>query len=288
MNRIQIPFVKAQAARNDFLMSWAHEIPAGIDRAKLARSICDRHAGIGGDGWYVLSDTAGADVAATLYNADGSVSELSGNGSRCVAVLLYEEGRPLEKPVTIRTGAGLKTIRMVAPEGGGFRLEMGMGEAPITGQEALTAVGSTHDAVILTVGNPQCAVAVDDFDFDWRALGAALERHARFPHRTNVSFVQKGADKHHVRARIWERGVGETESSGTGCTGAAAAARFLGWVESPVQVETVAGPLDVRWNGNDYFLTGPAEVIARGDFYAPLEFGGSGAIRAKDTETGNQ
>jgi len=274
--RITIPFIKAQAARNDFLMSWSEMLPDGVDRPRLAQELCDRHSGIGADGWYVLSKTDEADVAATLYNADGSVSELSGNGSRCVAALLYEAGRSTEEPVSIRTGAGLKTIRVLSSDGG-LRLEMAMGTAPITGKETLEVLGDSRDAVILTVGNPQCAVPVSDFDLNWRAVGAALERHSRFANRTNVSFLRRMADKHHIEVRIWERGVGETESSGTGCTGAAAAARFLGWVESSVEVQTAAGPLDVRWNGDEYFLTGPAEVVARGEFYASLESGGSSA-----------
>jgi len=262
--------VKTQAARNDFLMSWAADVPEGVDPAAVARAICDRHSGIGGDGWYVLSDAEGADVAASLYNADGSVSELSGNGSRCVAALLYTEGRAVDSPVRIRTGAGLKMIRMVRPDGLGFVLEMAVGAAPITGMEMLEVPGGPREAVILTVGNPQCSVPVDHFEFNWRAVGAALEIHARFPYRTNVSFVRRGADMHHIEVRIWERGVGETQSSGTGCTGAAAAARYLGWVERPVSVQTAAGPLDIGWNGDEYFLTGPAEVIGRGEFYAAL------------------
>ncbi|MEO8025287.1 MAG: diaminopimelate epimerase [Bryobacteraceae bacterium] len=266
MRRPPIPFFKAHAARNDFLMTWSSDLPAALDLAQAAQDLCDRHAGIGADGWYVLSKSAEADVAAKLYNADGSGSELSGNGSRCVAALLFDAGHPRDTPVRILTGAGLKSVRMVGVEGGGYRLEMEMGRAPVAGKELLQYPFGEHEAVILTVGNPQCAVPVDDFNFDWRAAGAALERHPRFLNRTNVSFVRKAADVHNVEVRIWERGVGETQSSGTGCTGAAAAARFLGWVETPVAVLTAAGPLDIRWEGEEYFLTGPAQVIAKGEF----------------------
>ncbi len=267
MTRLAIPFYKAQAARNDFLMTWQNLLPADIDPAVLAKTICDRHSGVGADGWYVLSRTQDADVAATLYNADGSVSELSGNGSRCVAALLYDNGHPHAEPVTIQTGTGLKTIRMVATHGIGYRLEMAMGEAPVRANERFNAPGGPRDAVILTVGNPQCAVPVENFEFDWRSAGAWLERHPRFPNRTNVSFVCPGVDTHQIEVRIWERGVGETQSSGTGCTGAAATARYLGWVESPVAVLTPAGVLEVRWDGDEYFLTGPAEIVAQGEWF---------------------
>jgi diaminopimelate epimerase len=120
--------------------------------------------------------------------------------------------------------------------------------------------------VILNVGNPQCAVVVPDFDFDWRTLGAQLERHPRFPDRTNVSFIRI-VDRHTLDVRFFERGAGETMSSGTGSTGAAAAALARGLVDSPVCVLTPAGPLDLSWQGEDILLAGPAEIVARGEFY---------------------
>jgi diaminopimelate epimerase len=106
---------------------------------------------------------------------------------------------------------------------------------------------------------------VEHFDFDWRALGAEIERHAHFPNRTNVSFV-KAVDEHTIEVRFWERGAGETMSSGTGSTGAAAMAAARGWVSSPVRVLTPAGPIDLRFDG-DVFLTGPAEIVAEGEFF---------------------
>jgi diaminopimelate epimerase len=115
------------------------------------------------------------------------------------------------------------------------------------------------------VGNPQCAVPVDHFEFDWRALGAEIERHPHFPNRTNVSFV-KPVDQHTIDVRFWERGAGETMSSGTGSTGAAAMAVARGLVSSPVRVLTPAGPIDLRFDG-DIYLTGPAEIVAEGEFF---------------------
>ena len=121
------------------------------------------------------------------------------------------------------------------------------------------------DAVIVDAGNPQCVFPVNDFDFDWRSIGAAVEKDARFPNRTNVSFVRK-VDRHTIDVRFWERGAGETNSSGTGSTGAAAAAIARGFAESPVTVLTPAGPLALRFEP-EAWLTGPAEYIADGWFY---------------------
>jgi len=139
---------------------------------------------------------------------------------------------------------------------------MNMGQLHIL---ELQAEVQGRSAVILDVGNPQCAVPVDDFEFDWRSAGAAIERDSRFPNRTNVSFIRQ-ADRHTIEARFWERGAGETNSSGTGSTGAAMAAVARGFAESPVTVLTPAGPLQLRF-GKDAFLTGPAEYIADGFFY---------------------
>jgi diaminopimelate epimerase len=122
-----------------------------------------------------------------------------------------------------------------------------------------------RDVTLLAVGNPQCAVPVSGFDFDWRAMGAEIERHARFPNRTNVSFV-KPVDLHTIDVRFWERGAGETMSSGTGSTGAAAMAVARGWVASPVTVLTPAGPLSVRCEGA-FLLSGPAILVAEGVFW---------------------
>src|SRR5437016_1364549 len=122
-----------------------------------------------------------------------------------------------------------------------------------------------RDVTLIDVGNPQCAVPVDDFDFDWRAMGAEIEKHAHFPNRTNVSFVKR-VDAHTIDVRFWERGAGETMSSGTGSTGAAATAVERGMAASPVRVMTPAGALELRFEG-DVYLRGPAEIIGDGVFF---------------------
>ena len=202
---VTIPFVKAHGARNDFLLTWRAELAtAPIDLPALARAICDRNTGAGADGWIVLSPAADADGAIELWNSDGSRSEISGNGTRCAAALLIDAaGAGTE--VAISTGAGLKRLRLLERRGLQFQLEMNMGEARI--EELHSTIAAGHDAVILNVGNPQCAVFVADFDFDWRTLGAKLERHPRFPNRTNVSFI-RAIDRHNLDVRFFERGGG--------------------------------------------------------------------------------
>ncbi len=269
-----LPFVKAHGARNDFLLTWRKDLPAGLaDFPAAARAICDRNTGAGADGWILLAPVDGADAAIELWNSDGSRSEISGNGTRCVAALLIDSGHidtgrldsgQADSAISIATGAGKKTLRLLGQHGLVFQLEMNMGAARI--EELDSAIVAGRRSVILNVGNPQCAVFVGDFDFDWRGLGAELERHAHFPNRTNVSFVRV-VDRHTLDVRFFERGAGETMSSGTGSTGAAAAARARKLVDSPVRVLTPAGPLDLRWESDDIYLTGPAEIVARGSFY---------------------
>lgn len=247
------------------MLTWRSEIPAGAgSSADLAVAICDRNVGAGADGWIILDPAEGADAAIELWNSDGSRSEISGNGTRCAAALVLAEGRTAGPVVTIATGAGPKTIRVLERHGNAFSFQMNMGRAVIEDLRATVVPG--RDAVILNVGNPQLAILVQDFDLDWRTLGAQMERHPHFPNRTNVSFV-KVTDDHTLDVRFFERGAGETMSSGTGSTGAAAAAMAWGLVTSPVRILTPAGPLDIVQQGEDLLLNGPAEIVARGEFY---------------------
>jgi diaminopimelate epimerase len=260
-----IPFTKAHGAKNDFLLTWASDAPAE-DLPALARAICDRHTGVGADGWMLVEPASdGDDGAIRLFNSDGSEPEISGNGTRCAAAFLIERGHQASE-VRIRTGAGTKLLRLLEREGRRFRFEMNMGAPEFTAARfALPLAGGSRDVTLVWVGNPQCAMPVENFDFDWRALGAEIERHPHFPNRTNISFL-RARDPHTLEVRFWERGAGETMSSGTGSAGAFAAAVERGLVRSPAQVSTPAGPMDLRWD-HDIFLTGPAETVAEGVFF---------------------
>ncbi len=266
---MKIPFTKAHGAKNDFLLTWADRAPSS-GRDEIARAICDRHTGIGADGWMLMERTSddAAHVAIQLYNSDGSLSEISGNGTRCVAAFLVHSGIA-KGNVRVLTGAGIKHLHLIEQQGPVFHFEMNMGTPTYNekGRRSRLSLSDwTVDVTVLNVGNPQCVVFVEDFDLDWRRLGAEIEHHPDFPNRTNVSFVRR-VDDHSVDVRFWERGAGETLSSGTGSTGAAYAAILREMVESPVRVLTPAGNLDFRIENDATYLTGPAELVGDGEFY---------------------
>lgn len=266
---MKIPYTKAHGARNDFLLTWAHAVPK-IDHRQIARAICDRYTGVGADGWLVVSEPgngSGDHGSIRLYNSDGSDSEISGNGTRCAAAFLLEAGLSTDV-VLVRTGAGVKRLKVLERKGLEFLFDMGMGAPRLVESQPvrLELASGPREGIELDVGNPQFAVIVDDFQFAWRTVGQEIEWHPRFPRRTNVSFVRQ-VNKNTLEVRFFERGAGETMSSGTGSTGAVAAALHLGLVQSPVTVLTAAGPLNLRTEAGEIFLTGPAQIVAGGDFY---------------------
>ncbi|MGI8961728.1 MAG: diaminopimelate epimerase [Bryobacteraceae bacterium] len=264
---IEIPFTKLHGAENDFLLTWRDKAPqAGLP--EIARRICMRTTGIGADGWMLvwLQD---AGLVTRLFNSDGGEAELSGNGTRCAAAFGLLKGVVSPPHIPVATGAGKKDLQLLAERANEFLFEMNMGLPRVEELHAtLHLAGSKFDATILNVGNPQCAVFVEQFPQNWRAAAQEAERHERFPQRSNISFVRV-LDRHSIQAVFFERGAGETRSSGTGSTGAAAAAILRKVVESPVEIRTPAGSLSLRWDDAVY-LTGPAERIAEGRFFLDL------------------
>jgi diaminopimelate epimerase len=267
---MNIPFTKAHGAKNDFLLTWLHDVPDDAqDLPAIAIAICARHTGVGADGWMLVNAAPGEGFDATirLFNSDGSEPEISGNGTRCAAAMLIDAGI-LNNDIRIRTGAGIKHLRSLSRNGDQYVFLMNMGVPRVVAlRESIDLAAGPREATLLDVGNPQCAFVVEDFEFDWRSLGAETERHPRFPHRTNVSFIRP-ENEHAIEVRFFERGAGETMSSGTGSTGAAVSAIALGLVKSPVTVITPAGNLELRWQdpGSPVYLEGPAEIIGSGIF----------------------
>jgi diaminopimelate epimerase len=264
---MRIPFTKAHGAMNDFLLTWRQDAPDG-DHAEIAKAICHRHTGVGADGWMLVDPPTDAEAegAIQLYNSDGSSAEISGNGTRCAAALLVKHGYAAGV-VRIRTGAGLKHLRLLHRTDLRYDFEMNMGKAEISHlRYDLPLSSGARDCAILWVGNPQCAVPVENFDFDWRTMGAEIERHPQFPNRSNVSFLLP-VDEHTIDVRFYERGAGETMSSGTGSTGAAATAIARGFVTAPVHVRTPAGPIEIREQEGELHLTGPAQIVCEGVFF---------------------
>ena len=205
-----IPFTKAQAVGNDFLIvEWSAPDYRWYQReslAELARRICHRHRGVGADGLEVIFQPDQPDVDARLriFNTDGSEAEISGNGTRAVAAFLIAE-RSADETLRIQTKAGVKEVRLIERQGRSFVLEMTMGRPSYLNNDigcSLETQAGRYRVTLLDVGNPQCVVFVTDFDFDWRSLGREIETLARFPDRTNVSFA-KILDRNAMDVRFW-------------------------------------------------------------------------------------
>jgi diaminopimelate epimerase len=258
-----IPFAKLHGDENDFLLTWAEHVPDS-NLPEMARRICARTTGIGADGWMLVWKAEGG-LRTRLFNSDGSEPEISGNGTRCAAAFALREGAAAPPLVTITTAAGPKQLKLESHQGNRYVFEMDMGEPKLEELRArMELAGVSFEATLLNVGNPQCAIFVPEFPSNWREAAAEAEAHPRFPRRSNVSFV-KVLDRHTIEARFFERGAGETKSSGTGSTGAATAAILRGEIESPVEIRTPAGLLSLRWD-KGVFLTGPAAFIGEGRF----------------------
>ncbi len=262
-----LPFTKLHGAENDFLLTWADEAPQD-NLPEIARRICARTTGIGADGWMLVSKDADG-LKTRLFNSDGSEPEMSGNGTRCAAAFALWKGAVLGPEIPISTAAGKKMLRLMARDGLRFLFEMNMGLPQTDELHAnMRLAGEDYDATLLNVGNPQCAIFVDRLPPNWRAAAREAEADPRFPNRSNVSFVRV-IDRHAIDCVFYERGAGETRSSGTGSTGAGCAAILREAVESPVEIRTPAGSMTLRWDDSVY-LTGPAELIGEGRFFLDL------------------
>jgi diaminopimelate epimerase len=255
-NRRMVRFVKAHAYGNDFLLVADEKLP--VDVPALARALCDRHAGIGADGLIVF-ETTDFGASMRLLNADGSPSEVSGNGVRCLAALLTYE-RPATREVGIETDAGVKRLTRLAGKGSRqtFRAAMGMPEDLRVAD--LDAGGEKVRAVVLRVGNPQCVVLGEVTEERLNRLGPLLTQHPYFPAGTNVELATVEAPDR-VRILIWERGVGPTEASGTGACAAAVTAMRFGGAARDVEVVSPGGTQRVEWTDDGVSLTGWAEIL---------------------------
>jgi diaminopimelate epimerase len=260
---------KVHAFGNDFLYVPTEQV-TGRDLPALARAMCARHEGLGADG-LILYGMPGHAVTMRLLNADGSPSELSGNGVRGLAALVMRqreiEGQaPMSTEVVVLTDAGERRLSLVARAGSRYTFRAAMG-APSRVQQVTLDVDGGHrlEVVTLDMGNPQCVHLVHALpdEATFTRLGPALATHPAFPEGTNVEFaVVEASDR--VRILIWERGVGPTLSSGTGsCAAAVAAAAFAG-AGRDVEVVAPGGSQRVEWRDEGVYLTGWAEVVFEG------------------------
>ena len=277
----EITFSKLHGLANDFIVIEAREVTESLPQ--LAGAICARSTGVGADGLVAVLPPKSTRHHARFrfFNADGSEAEMSGNGIRCAAAFLAAR-IGTKKPLQIETAAGMKTIQILKSEAGKglFRVSMGKpiltprkipfrgaGSKPLLGFPLRTQRGVLR-ATITSMGNPHCTILVGDHSaIDWARLGQEIENSELFPNRTNVEFV-KVISRDEIVVRFWERGVGETMSSGTGSCAAAVACILNGLTNRKVRVQTPGGQLEVSWPaGKEVTLTGPAEEIMKGTYY---------------------
>lgn len=258
-------FIKTHAYGNDFLLVPEDTVTDRGDLGALARRVCDRHRGIGADG-LILFDADAQGTTMRLFNADGSYSELSGNGVRCLAAwLAREHGVRAGEDVLIHTDAGEKRLSLLESDGMRHHFRAAMGPPEALRQESLEVAGQTVSAVVLRVGNPQCVVLGPLSDARLHSIAAGLAVHPFFPEGTNVELATVEAPDR-VRILIWERGVGPTEASGTGACAAGVAAAAFGGAARTVDVVAPGGTQRVEWTDEGIWLTGWAEIIATGEW----------------------
>ncbi len=278
-------FTKFQGFGNDYLVFEDEQLAGVADLGDFARRICNRHYGAGGDGIAIASraDGGDADFRVRIFNPDGSEAGMSGNGTRCAAAYLFFHGLWSNELLRLQTRNGIKRYHLLERSGSGsflFRSELGQpkfdtNSIPMTTGAQLDRVidypldvdGQTLRITALQMGNPNCCVFVDDFDaIDWRRLGPLLENHRQFPERTNVIFIRV-VDRANIEERIWERGVGETESSGT-CSCAAVVSTVINdKCDRRIDVHAPGGLIPIEWrDDNEVVLTGTAAVVYSGEW----------------------
>jgi diaminopimelate epimerase len=258
---------KAHAYGNDFL--FAPLADAGSDARALARAICDRHHGIGADG-LILCELRDRGATMRLFNADGSPSELSGNGLRCLAAIVARaQTLAAGARVVVDTDAGSKSLELLARDGERYTFRAALGQPQDVRQVTIPVDGDSVTASLLRIGNPQCVILGPLPDADrFHRLGPVLTAHPMFPAGTNVEFAQVEAPDR-LRILIWERGVGPTTSSGTGASASAVAAAAHGGAARSVEVIAPGGSQRVDWKEDGVYLTGWAEVVFDGEWLQP-------------------
>ncbi len=268
-----IPFVKAHACGNDFLIVDASSVEER-ERSEVATRLCARNTGVGADGVEYLEWTSNRSGGIRLFNADGSTAEISGNGTRCVAAwMAHKEHAGTGDIFAIETDAGLRHCRVVSSSARHFEIAAGMGVPEISERSVALADGRVMEGAAVSMGNPHFVIFVADETFSvaeqpWESIGREICFHPDFPQQTNVEFVRVVGPKE-IEIRIFERGVGPTTSSGTGTCASAAASIAFRALGTELQVKPPGGAQLVNWEGGsaEMTLTGPAELISVGEAF---------------------
>lgn len=273
-------FTKMHGAGNDYVYINCFEVKLDVDIPELARRISDRHFGVGGDGLILICPSETADARMRMYNADGSESEMCGNGLRCVAKYVYDHGIATKDELRLETGRGILTVQIFANQGRAERIRVNMG-TPIFEPEKIPTTlpgtppvrakldvgGKTLEVTCVSMGNPHCITFVDEITDEWvHGIGPQIETHPAFPRRVNAEFIQVLSPTE-IRMRVWERGSGETLACGTGACASAVAGVLNGLTERKVLCHLPGGDLELEWSeGGDVFMTGPAVEVFTGEW----------------------
>lgn len=270
-------FTKMHGIGNDYV--YVNCFKEKIENpGEVAKRISDRHFGIGSDGLILIKPSQIADFEMEMYNSDGSLGAMCGNGIRCVAKYVYDYGLTDKTQISVATGSGIKYLDLTVEDGKVVLVKVDMG-APIlepekipakvskaTG-EKLTVQGKEYEVTCVSMGNPHCIVCVDDVEgLAIEQVGPFFERHEVFTDRVNTEFI-KVLDRNTVQMRVWERGAGETWACGTGACAVAVACILNGWTEREVTVKLRGGDLRICWDQdkNTVFMTGPAATVFDGE-----------------------
>jgi diaminopimelate epimerase len=280
-------FTKMHGIGNDYVyVDAAAEKVA--DPAAAARFVSDRRFGVGSDGLILIHPSKTADFRMEMYNADGSRSEMCGNGIRCCAKFVHDRGLAKGTHLRAETDAGVKTLDLVVEGGKCVAVRVGMGvpileraKIPMLGEpgadprrvvaEPMPVQDRTFTVTAVSMGNPHCVIFVDDPEsFPVERVGRAIENSPIFPNRTNVEFV-KAVSKGEAIQRTWERGSGETFACGTGACAVAVAGQLNGLFGPKVTIHLKGGDLAIEWEGEGapVFMTGPAVEVFRGEVDLP-------------------
>jgi diaminopimelate epimerase len=281
-------FLKIHSLGNDFLLIDRAEWGVLPDINNFVWRICERHTGVGADGLLLVSVTDAERGLADfrIFNADGTEPEISGNGLRCAAACLWQQKKIAVPRIVFHTASGDRECQLLQAQGHHFEIRIEMGSPRLASGDIPFDDGSAHESIIdyplsinqkiypvtvVSVGNPHCAVFVDRFParIEWHQIGREIESHPFFPNRTNIEFVRV-INRQEIEVLFWERGVGETLSSGSGSCAAAVASILKDKTERRVTVHTTMGALVVDWEKDKLLQSGPAEIVFQGSLLAQM------------------
>ena len=272
-------FTKMQGLGNDYV--YVNCFKETIENPpEMAKKVSNRNFGIGSDGLIMINPSDVADFEMEMYNADGSRSEMCGNGIRCVGKYVYDYGLTEKEHISVETLAGIKYLDLTVEDGKVKLLKVDMGSPELVPEnipivadgnrvidEPINVNGTEYRMTGVSMGNPHAVVYVEDVKgLDIETIGPAFENHERFPNRVNTEFV-KVLDRNTVEMRVWEHGSGETMACGTGARAVAVACILNGFTEDKVTVKLLGGDLQIEWDkeADKIYMTGPAEVSFDGE-----------------------